>query len=762
MSGSGDSWIDCEGKWEGRIRPGAIEAHVARQAIEKLLADLNDEQRRAVVHTEGPVLVLAGAGSGKTRVLTYRIAYLLATGAAQPHEILAMTFTNKAAEEMKRRVEELLGGGQTPRWIGTFHSIFARILRREAERLGFSRDFAIYDETDQLSVIKQGIRDLQLSESAVEPKAVRHAISQAKSVLIFPDEFERRAGDPWRRDVVSPLYRYYQRFLRENNALDFDDLLVNAILLFEQCPDVLQSYQERFRYILVDEYQDTNRAQYLLLKLLSSRHRNLCVVGDDDQSIYGWRGADIRNILDFQKDFPDCAIYRLERNYRSTEVILNAANSVIAKNKHRWDKRLWTDRAGGEKVTVVHALTAEDEARRVVELIEAEVYRHKRGFKDFAILYRTNAQSRVLEQALQQAGIAYEIVGGVRFFERKEIKDVLSYLRVVCNPLDTFSLRRIVNFPPRGIGQVTVARLEEVVRTQGIPLFEAMRRVESLPEIGAAAKRGIRNLVETIERFHQLRGELSAAEIATALVDELGIRQLYKEAGTEEARDRLNNIDELLYSIAMFCRTEEEASLERYLEQVALLADIDSWDDRANAVTLMTLHSAKGLEFPVVFITGLEEGLFPLRTSLEGDLRELEEERRLFYVGATRAKEKLYLTLATYRRRWSTEEVQSQPSRFLLEIDERYVEVERAESFGRRGGLRYAARREEFEPVVRYDGGSPGASPFFEGRRVRHPSFGEGIILRVSGQGERMRLTILFDEFGEKTLVLKYAPIQPL
>ncbi|MDZ7373073.1 MAG: UvrD-helicase domain-containing protein [candidate division KSB1 bacterium] len=732
-----------------------------RSAVEKLLAELNEEQRQAVMHTNGPVLVLAGAGSGKTRVLTYRIAYLIATGAAQPNQILAVTFTNKAAEEMKRRVEALLGGGEVPRWVGTFHSVFARILRREGERLGFSRDFVIFDETDQLSVIKQGIKDLHLPENGVEPRAVRHAISQAKSHLIFPDEFERRAADPWRRDVVVPLYRYYQRFLRENNALDFDDLLVNPILLFEQYPDVLRSYQERFRYILVDEYQDTNRAQYILLKLLSAQHRNLCVVGDDDQSIYGWRGADIRNILDFQKDFPDCAIYRLERNYRSTETILNAANSVISKNKHRWSKRLWTDRTGGDKVVIVRALTAEDEARRVVELIEQEVYRNKRNFKDFAILYRTNAQSRILEQALQQVGIAYEVVGGVRFFERKEIKDILSYLRVICNPLDTFSLRRILNFPPRGIGQATIARLEEVAQSQGIPLFEAMRRAESISGFTPSARRGILSLVEAVERFHQLRGELSAAEIATALVDQLGIRQMYKEAGTEEARDRLNNIDELLYSIAVFCRTEEEATLERYLEQVALLSDIDSWDDRANVVTLMTLHSAKGLEFPVVFITGLEEGLFPLRTALEGDVHELEEERRLFYVGATRAKEKLYLTLASYRRRWSMEEVQSQPSRFLLEIDERFVEFDSGRSSARKELGRPPSRPRETEPALSYSD-STEEDPYREGRRVRHPAFGEGTIVRVLGSGERRRLTVVFDEFGEKTLVLKYAPIELL
>ncbi len=735
-----------------------------RARAEKLLEDLNDEQRQAVVHTDGPVLVLAGAGSGKTRVLTYRIAYLIATGAAQPHEILAMTFTNKAAGEMKRRVEELLGGAEAPRWVGTFHSIFARILRREADHLGFSRNFAIYDETDQLWVIKQGVKELRLDEGRSDPRLVRWTISRAKNNLIFPDEFERRASDPWRQQVVAPLYRYYERFLRENNALDFDDLLVQAILLFERHPDVLQTYQSRFRYILVDEYQDTNRAQYMLLKLLSGSHRNLCVVGDDDQSIYGWRGADIRNILDFQKDFPDCAIYRLERNYRSTATILAAAHSVISKNVHRWEKRLWTERTGGEKVTLVVAHTDEQEARRVVQLIEEEVYRNKRSFKDFAILYRTNAQSRVLEQALRMAGINYVVVGGVRFFERKEIKDIISYLRVICNPLDTFSLRRIINFPPRGIGQATLAKLEERAREEGLPLFEVMKQVDSLPGISAVAKRNIQQFVEMVERFHQLRDTLSAAEIATSLVDELGIRRMYKEAGTDEARDRLNNIDELLYSIAVYCRTEEEPTLEGYLEQISLMSDIDTWDDRANVVTLMTLHSAKGLEFPVVFITGLEEGLFPLRSALEGDRDELEEERRLFYVGATRAKEKLYLTLANYRRRWGLQETQSRPSRFVQEMDEQYLEVDLGLEGARRAGRTRAAtaRLEEAHVMPAWEDVSQEENPLYEGRRVEHPTFGQGTIIRVYGRGERARLTVLFDDGSEKTLVLKYARLQPL
>ncbi|HFE53238.1 MAG TPA: hypothetical protein ENK07_07330 [Bacteroidetes bacterium] len=731
--------------------------------IERLLADLNEPQRQAVTHTEGPVLVLAGAGSGKTRVLTYRIAYLIATGTASPWQILAMTFTNKAAQEMRQRVANLVPGAELPQWVGTFHSIFARILRREGDRLGYGRNFAIYDTEDQLSLIKTGISELRLQGNDINPRAVRSAISKAKNQLIFPGEYERKAESFFEREVVAPLYRYYQRMLKTNNAMDFDDLLIQPIVLFDRFPDVLARYQEQFRYILVDEYQDTNRAQYVLLKQLAQRYRNLCVVGDDDQSIYRWRGADVANILNFQEDFKDCAIYRLEQNYRSTKTILGAAHSVVRNNVNRWEKRLWTERGEGEKVGVVATDSDQEEAYRVVALIEQEVYQNKRSFKDFAVLYRTNAQSRILEQALRNAGIAYTIVGGVRFFERKEVKDVIAYLRVVCNPAESFSLKRIINFPMRGIGATTIAKLEQFARERQIPLFAALERVDEIPNIASRTKNAIKEFVKLINKYRSLCSELSPAELATALVEEIGLRRMLKEEGTDEARDRLNNIDELLYAIASHSANAEDPSLEGFLQHVSLLTDVDSWDDRANVVTLMTLHSAKGLEFPVVFITGLEEGLFPLANSAM-DQRDLEEERRLFYVGATRAKEKLYLTWAASRRRWGLEERVSRPSRFLMEIGSEYVELlgERDRPRQPRWEKRTQRPRSQRSPMPAWEDESQETNPIYAGRRVHHPKFGHGTVIAIDGADERARVVVLFDAVGEKTLVLRYANLRPV
>ncbi|NIR51964.1 UvrD-helicase domain-containing protein [candidate division KSB1 bacterium] len=718
-----------------------------------LLDSLNPVQREAVKSTEGPVLILAGAGSGKTRVLTYRVAYLIQCAGIDPAKILAVTFTNKAAQEMSERILKLTGGAGKGAWIGTFHATCARILRMEGHHLGYDRNFSIFDKEDQQRFIRDIMKEMNISTKEYPPEQIVSRISGAKNSLVSPTEYKSLAYKPF-DETVSAVYINYQKRLKENNIMDFDDLLINPILVFDQQQQVLEKYQRKFNYILVDEFQDTNRAQYLLLQRLVAKHRNLCVVGDDDQSIYRWRGADIQNILNLEKDFPDCKVFNLEQNYRSTKHILDAANSVVANNLFRREKALWTTKELGNKVTILEVDNAFTESLMVLNIIQEELSNHARDFSDFAVLYRTNAQSRILEDGLRTAGIPYRVVGGIRFYERKEIKDVLAYLRLFCNPHDSVSFKRIINFPLRGIGERSVKRIEDFARHHSISLLEAAARVEEIPSISPRIRNSISEFYALINKYASLKNEFSPRELTQALVEEIGILRTLKEIGTEESFNRVENVRELLSAVAV--KTSNGATLDDFLEEVTLITDIDSWDNQSNAVALMTLHSAKGLEFPTVFIAGLEEGLFPLsRTFLDED--DLEEERRLFYVGATRAQENLYLSWAENRVLYG-ENVNNLPSRFLDEIEPEFVVRKNLTSSQRNrfSDAEYRHRKKvEAEPT--YDDYTPN---LYVGCEVGHELFGVGRITRMEGRGQNAKVTVDFYENGTKKLVVKYANLQ--
>ncbi|HHY46111.1 MAG TPA: UvrD-helicase domain-containing protein [Firmicutes bacterium] len=682
---------------------------------------MNPQQREAVCHVDGPLLILAGAGSGKTRVITYRIAYLIGELGVLPGRILAVTFTNKAAEEMRERATSLVGPAAGAVWISTFHSFCVRVLRRDAGRLGLKSDFSIFDRDDQVTAIRQALRDLSLNEKVYPPANLLAVISGAKNELVGPDQYDEAASGPW-ENTVARVYKQYQNILRANGALDFDDLLVETVRLFREHADVLRTYQDRFWYVMVDEYQDTNHAQYVLIRLLAARHRNLCVVGDEDQSIYGWRGADIRNILDFEKDYPDARIVKLEENYRSTRRILEAANNVISNNSQRKEKLLWTRNPQGDKVTCYYACNERDEARFVADEILSMAHREHRAWNDFAVLYRMNSQSRVLEEELLHRGIPYQVIGGVRFYERKEIKDILAYLRVLLNPLDSISLRRIINVPRRGLGDLTVERLGRFARQHKLSLYEAMSRCDEIPEMAARTCKAVQ---EFIMMMDELRGEvdnLSLPDLISRVMDKTGYLNELEQEKTVEAESRIENIKELLSVAQEFVarhalpeneqssiledelplegkpsihgekegspstagESEElpgsrpssgpsgKAQLSAFLEEVALVSDVDTLDNEQQGVTLMTLHSAKGLEFPVVFIVGMEEGVFPHSRSLD-DYGRLEEERRLCYVGMTRAQERLYLSHARQRLMFG-QYMDSVPSRFIREVPKSLLE----------------------------------------------------------------------------------------
>ncbi|MFQ5648442.1 MAG: ATP-dependent helicase [bacterium] len=724
-----------------------------------LLDDLNGVQRAAVQHIDGPVLIHAGAGSGKTRVLTYRVVHLIENVGVKPWEILAVTFTNKAASEMKQRILDLSSGFGKEIWIGTFHSVCARILRREGDKLGYGRNFLIFDRDDQMRFIKYVMKEYYISEKQYSPETILSCINGAKSTFVTPSQYESIARAPFEK-TAALVYSQYQRLMKENNTMDFDDLLVNTILVFQKQPEVLEHYQNKFKHVLVDEYQDTNHTQYLLLNKLAAKHKNLCVVGDDDQSIYRWRGADIKNILNIEKDYPGCKVYRLEQNYRSTKHILHVANSVVQKNLQRREKALWTDNQNGEKVTLVDLDDHISEALYIVTSIKDELHRNTRNFNHFVVLYRTNAQSRVIEETLRTAGIPYVIVGGVRFYERKEIKDVLAYLRLVCNPKDSISFKRVVNLPLRGIGESSVNRLAAYAKKEGVSLLEAAGRVEEITTIAPRIRKNILDFYRLIDKYATLRSEFSPGELARAVVDEIGILRTFKEIATEKSLGRAENVRELLSAVANYAKRNKTKRLEDFLEEVTLISDIDSWDDRSNAITLMTLHSAKGLEFPVVYITGLEEGLFPLSRTLTSD-DELEEERRLFYVGATRAKEKLFLTWAARRLKFG-EYYQNLPSRFLKEINHdflvRHNLTSGAETSERQPRKSTHARAADV--TLTYDDFSRDLPPLYVGCEVKHPRFGIGKVISRQGEGENMKITVKFYQAGEKRLLVKYANLE--
>ncbi len=756
----------------------------------ELLASLNPAQREAAAHTDGPLLILAGAGSGKTRVITVRMAHLVKTGKAHPGEVLGVTFTNKAAEEMRQRVEDLAGDDCRQMWLSTFHSLCARILRREAPHLGLTRDFVIYDSSDQLAVFKQALKAADIDEKMLTPRAVLSRISQAKNRLETPADM-KSSGWNLRDAQISRLYETYLRVLNDAGALDFDDLLLKTVELVETKPDVAEMYARRFRYVLVDEYQDTNRPQYLLIRRLAAHHRNLCVVGDPDQSIYKWRGADLRNILDFEHDFPDATVVKLEQNYRSTQVILDAASAVISRNRNRKDKRLWTDKQGGDPIVYVRANDELEEADYIVRAVRES--RSADAGTTLAILYRTNAQSRAIEDALMREGIAYRIIGGVRFYERKEIKDLLAYLRLVMNPHDDVSFRRVVNVPARGVGKTVMEALESVDLDAGdhhaaTPLFAAgLAPITSSRSLWARLLAGLDKralpprATNALKAFRDLivglAGECATSSVSIALglvMDRSGYLKDLRDERSEDAEARIENLMELVSAAREYETREPEPSLGGFVDRLSLLSEADEAQGTKDArVWMMTMHAAKGLEFPVVIVAGLEEGLFPHSRSVE-DEEELEEERRLCYVGLTRARERLVLTSAA-RRRVFGDYQSTEPSRFLDEIPPdlmRRIEPVAAPSwntsryetrnpYARRYG---PGKRTETEstPFSAYENEDQSATGGIRnGLRVRHKQFGVGTVVAVEDEGDDMRVTVKFNTVGTKKLLARYAALEP-
>jgi DNA helicase-2/ATP-dependent DNA helicase PcrA len=733
---------------------------VSVQVTSSLLEGLNPEQRQACEITEGPLLVLAGAGSGKTRVLVHRIAYLIGVCGIPPESILAVTFTNKAAGEMRERVEKILGPEASGVLVSTFHSSCVRILRREAGHLGLSRGFAIYDEADSLATVKQALRRLGLDPKLFEPRRLRWRIDQWKNAGVLPAQAADAAAD-FDAKRSAEVYATYQRVLAEHNALDFGDLILQTTELFGRFPEVLAWYRQRWQYVLVDEYQDTNRVQYRLVKQLSDEHRNLCVVGDPNQSIYGWRGADVRNILDFERDHPDARVVKLERNYRSTKPILAAASAVVANNRGP-QTRLWTQRESDEPVQLYEAADDRDEAQFVIRQILGAAREEGRSFGEFAIFYRTNAQSRPFEEVLLEYDVPYAVVGGVRFYERAEVKDALAYLRVLINPADGMGLRRILNNPPRGIGKTTLERADGLAASQGTTLLAALRVIASDPG-GARPAAKLREFLALLDALAAEIPGLALAEALARVLDRTGYLEHLARQATPEAEARVENLRELLASAEDFAAAntgiggDARSSIELFLDQVTLVSDLDAYESRSERVSLMTAHTAKGLEFPVVFLVGLEEGLLPHAASMR-DASGIEEERRLCYVGMTRAMERLTLTCASERRRYGSRTF-SAPSRFLSEIPREFVVGGKArEPSGppraRDGGraLDYSLGQESGEE----------AGAVRAGLRVRHPIFGEGSVTAVRGAGQGQKLDIRFDRVGVKTVLVRFANLEPI
>jgi DNA helicase-2/ATP-dependent DNA helicase PcrA len=720
------------------------------------LKELNKTQREAVEAINGPVLIFAGAGSGKTRVLTHKLYYLVNEGLFKPEEILAVTFTNKAAKEMKERVLKLLKTRDLDLSMGTFHSICARILREDIDVLGFSKYFAIYDVKDQLDLIKVLFERFEISKNLITPNKLRNQISLFKNKMIEPREIESKARTILEK-TIAKIYKEYQKNLKLNDALDFDDLLTFPLEIFKKKPSVLKKYQKRWKYILVDEYQDTNRAQFQFLTSLANAHENICVVGDDDQSIYGWRGADVSNILDFEKTFSSCKVFKLEKNYRSTQEILNAATAVVMNNDKRASKNLVAANGSGEMLGLLETIDEQEEASAIVSSIEKEIKLNKRTFNNFSVLYRTNAQSRALEESFIRQGIPYNIIGSVRFYERKEVKNVLAYLRFVVNLKDTISLRRIINFPARGIGAKTIDKCVQQAEKDKIEFIDVLKNPKDM-EIRGKQADALFKFYNIIIKYHDLRKKLSASELARSLVEEIGILSHFKDSKEPEAKDRFDNVAELLTSIEEFSARNPDAELSEFLEGVSLQTDIDNWNDTDNRVTLMTIHSSKGLEFPVVFIAGMDEGLFPLFRSLD-DKSELEEERRLFYVALTRAEEKVYLLYATNRRRMGAETVNGLPSRFINEIPEEALD---RISFSSAVTRKFVAGKRKKDGLTQMVRTVTDFDDFQVGDNVEHSIFGEGKIMALSGTGENQRVGVVFNDGTRKKLIVKFANLKKL
>lgn len=723
----------------------------------KILNDLNQEQLKAVEYNAGPHMIVAGAGSGKTRVLTYKIAYLIEKG-LEPESILALTFTNKAAKEMKERIRTLVGKKAGSLWMGTFHSIFARILRVEANAINYKPNFSIYDREDSVSLVSNVMQNLNINLENLTPNSVQHKISYLKNQMIKPENFGKNMATTLADKKFLEIYIEYNKRLFENNAMDFDDLLLKPIDLFNDNSKILAKYKKQFKYILVDEYQDTNKAQYELLKLLSPTKDKICVVGDDAQSIYSWRGAEIKNMLNFKKDFKGAKIFRLEQNYRSTKMILAAADSIIKNNTEQITKTLWTENNDGEELTLIRASDEKDEALQIAKRIKKEIATRKLSLNEIAIFYRLNSQSRALEDALRREKIPYKIVGGVEFYRRKEVKDVLAYLRVLTNQSDEESLLRIMNFPQRGIGNTSISKMIAFARKLNLSLFSTMSRVFEVIEVKERIQKNVKQFKLLLDKYTDLKDKLSIGELTSALVDELGILKIYKEENTPESMSRYDNIQELLSAVQQYSKENPNAKLDEFLAEVSLVAGVDQYNERENSVTLMTVHSAKGLEFPLVFITGLEEDIFPLSPKFDSDSR-LEEERRLFYVALTRAQQKVFLTYSRSRYRFGEVAYQSK-SRFLDELDENTFE-ELNGAGGRKSGRRKRDFVDEFYQES-YDDYDQERRSLRVGSRVVHQLFGVGKILQIVGTGDLQRVTIAFEESGTKQLLTKFANLKLL
>jgi DNA helicase-2/ATP-dependent DNA helicase PcrA len=714
-----------------------------------ILEGLSEPQKEAVKYGDGPLLIFAGAGSGKTRVLTHRVAYLIQERGVSPTNILAVTFTNKAAEEMKTRLQNLVGPLLSSLlWVSTFHSACVRILRGDIEKLGYSRSFTIYDGTDQMTLIKQVLNDdLKIDTKQFRPGPILNAISNAKNKLLDYDAYAGTVGSFFEQKVADS-YKWYQRHLGENNALDFDDLLMLTVRLFEECPDVLEFYQEKFRHILIDEYQDTNHAQYRIARLLARKYRNICAIGDDDQSIYSWRGADFRNILNFQQDYEDAAVFHLGQNYRSTKTILKAAHNVVVNNRRREEKELYTENEEGAKIVCYEAIDEKGEAEYVADVIAKLCSDDTHRYNDFAVFYRINAQSRTLENALRVARIPYTIVGSLKFYERMEIKDILAYLRLLVNRRDAISLKRIINVPSRGIGKTTLTRLEDFAYEERLTLYEAMKGVDQISSLQSRFQNAISEFVEIIESIDHNR---KPSRVIEDVLEKTRYIRALEEEGSVKAQSRIENVRELLSEAKEFEENQPEPTLASFLEGITLKSDIDTYEEQINQVSLMTLHNAKGLEFPVVFITGLEENMLPIWRSLENDV-EMEEERRLCYVGITRAKQRLYLTSAAERRLFGNTS-SNIPSRFIEEVPPHLKESHRdtVAVASAHGELTYEAET-----------AFAGDFDYKIGDRVQHHKWGEGVIRNTSGRGPGMLVTVKFDSGPEKTLMAEYAKLEKI
>jgi len=742
------------------------------------LKDLNEQQKKAVTHTDGPLLIIAGAGSGKTRVLTYRIAYLLQQQKALPHEILALTFTNKAAREMQTRIKSLIGQRAGKLWMGTFHSIFSKILRFEAGRIGFDSNFSIYDTSDSESAIKLILGELNYDPREIRPRTIQRKISDAKNQLITPNAYKTRFVHSTLDDITARVFEVYDVRLRQANAMDFDDLLIKPIELFEGHPDVLEKYQERFKHLLIDEYQDTNRAQYVMTKMLAQKYQNICVVGDDAQSIYSFRGADISNILNFKSDYEKSVQVPLEQNYRSTKYILQCADSIIKNNSKQLQKTLWTENAEGQPITVLENFDERDEANRVIQHIQNLKMREGYSNNDFAILYRTNYQSRVFEEAFRRKGIAYQLVGGLSFYQRKEIKDVLAYLTLLVNPEDEQALLRIINEPSRGIGKKTLNGLLKKSRSQNRPLWQIIQNVED----SDIYKPAISRIQKFVAMVNNLRSELNsgATLLATTkkMLEASGYVKALIEENSAQALSRRDNILELQNAIAYYERNTNKPSLSSFLQEISLITDTDKYDENKPAVTMMTVHGSKGLEFPVVFIVGLEENLFPMG-GRDGEEADFEEERRLFYVAITRAEKQLFFSFSKMRYRFG-EETRQMRSRFLEEVDPGVVRTETGATIKQnRGRFQSESYQSPGDTEVEYDWKKPRQSkkpsagnldyettydddPYQAGATVMHPTFGPGKILQRAGSGKDSKVVVFFKQRGQKTLMLRAARLQVL